>query len=64
MKTKITKENKTNKRYCKGCFADVTEDMMCYCGEFPLTKDATYSQDEVDELEGKRLSRKIKSKLK
>lgn len=39
------------KRYCKGCHADVTEHMMCICGEFPLSKEATYSQEELDSLD-------------
>ena len=63
---KENKENKTDKalhigsvsnctcnndrRYCKGCYADVTKDMMCYCGEFALTKDMTLSQKELDEM--------------
>ena len=40
-----------DRRYCKGCYADVTEDMMCYCGEFALTKDATLSQEEMDAMD-------------
>jgi hypothetical protein len=26
------------KKFCKGCHADVTKHMMCICGEFPLTE--------------------------
>jgi len=39
-----------DRRYCKGCYADVTKDMICFCGEFPLTKEATLSQKELDEM--------------
>lgn len=30
-----------NRRYCKGCHADVTDTMFCYCGEFPLNEEST-----------------------
>lgn len=36
-----------NKRYCKGCHADVTETMFCHCGEFPLNNESTVT--DVDE---------------
>ena len=35
------------KRYCKGCYADVTKEMYCHCGDFGLTKDMTYSEQEL-----------------
>ena len=35
------------KRYCKGCFRDVTETMYCDCGEQPLTKENTYNDDDL-----------------
>ena len=38
------------KRYCKGCHADVTRTMYCYCGGFALTKDDTYTEEELDNL--------------
>jgi hypothetical protein len=46
--------NKNNqpeiKRYCKGCLCDVTKTMFCYCGEFPLTKDSTYTDEDMKNL--------------
>jgi len=41
------------KRFCKGCHADVTKDMFCFCGEFPLTKEATLSEEELRKYENK-----------
>ncbi len=38
------------KRYCKGCLCDVTKTMFCYCGEFPLTKDSTYTDEDMKNL--------------
>lgn len=35
------------RRYCKGCYADVTKDMMCFCGEFSLTKESTLSEEDM-----------------
>lgn len=35
------------KRYCKGCLCDVTETMYCYCGEQELTKESTYTDDDL-----------------
>jgi hypothetical protein len=35
------------KRFCKGCQADVTDTMFCYCGEFPLSKEETLSESEL-----------------
>jgi len=40
-----------DRRYCKGCYDDVTKGMICYCGEFALTKDATLSQEEIDAMD-------------
>lgn len=34
-------------RYCKGCYANVTETMFCYCGEFHLIKSETLSEEEL-----------------
>lgn len=49
---KNKKQPAKEKRYCKGCWADVTETMFCYCGEFALTKDSTYSEAEMKEMDG------------
>ena len=38
------------KRYCKGCHADVTKTMYCYCGEFELSEYGTYTEEEVEAL--------------
>ena len=38
------------KRYCKGCLCDVTETMYCYCGEFPLTKESTYTDADLKDM--------------
>jgi hypothetical protein len=35
------------KRYCKGCLCDVTQTMFCYCGEFYLSKESTYTDDDL-----------------
>jgi hypothetical protein len=37
------------KRFCKGCYADVTETMFCHCGEFPLIEQDTLSESEISE---------------
>ena len=34
------------KRYCKGCHADVTNTMYCGCGDFALLKSETLSEEE------------------
>lgn len=34
-------------RYCKGCLCDVTETMFCYCGEITLTKESTYTDEDL-----------------
>ena len=38
------------KRYCKGCLCDVTETMWCYCGEQPLTKESTYTDEDLKRM--------------
>ena len=38
------------KRYCKGCLCDVTETMWCYCGEQPLNKESTYTDDDLKRM--------------
>lgn len=43
------KENE--KRYCKGCHADVTGTMYCHCGDFALLKEETLSESELNALE-------------
>jgi hypothetical protein len=43
-------DSKKEKRYCKGCLADVTESMFCHCGEFNLTKGCTYTDDDLKEI--------------
>jgi hypothetical protein len=40
------------KRYCKGCYADVTETMYCYCTERPLNIESTYSDDDMKKMDG------------
>ena len=40
------------RRFCKGCWAEVTKDMFCYCGEFPLNESATYTEEELKKLDG------------
>lgn len=42
---------KVTKRYCKGCHCDVTESMFCYCGEFPLSENSTYTEEELRKIE-------------
>ncbi len=37
----------TDKRFCKGCFKDVTDSMFCVCGEFALHKSQTYNSEEL-----------------
>jgi hypothetical protein len=39
------------KRYCKGCHADVTKSMYCHCGDFGLLKSETLSETELNDLE-------------
>jgi len=39
------------KRYCKGCLSEVTEGMFCFCGEFYLDKQNTYSEEEMRNME-------------
>jgi len=39
-----------DKRYCKGCYADVTKTMFCYCGEFPLSMKSTVGEDEYNAI--------------
>jgi hypothetical protein len=38
------------KRYCKGCLCEVTETMFCYCGEFMLTKESTYTDEDLKKM--------------
>lgn len=40
------------KRFCKGCHAEVTNTMFCYCGEFPLTEDGTLTENDLLEASG------------
>jgi len=37
------------KRFCKGCYADVTDTMYCHCGDQPLTIGSTWTEDEISE---------------
>ena len=39
------------KRFCKGCHANVTKSMYCDCGDFDLLKEETLNEDELNELE-------------
>ena len=39
------------KRFCKGCHADVTKTMYCVCGDFNLLKEETLSESELNKLE-------------
>ena len=41
------------KRYCKGCLADVTDHMYCSCGERPLKPEHTYSDIDLIEKPAK-----------
>jgi hypothetical protein len=41
----------SEKRFCKGCHADVTGTMYCHCGDFALLKSETLSEDELNKLE-------------
>lgn len=41
---------KKKKRYCKGCFADVTGKMFCSCGEFTLAECDTLSEKEMKNM--------------
>jgi hypothetical protein len=43
--------NNKEKRYCKGCYADVTESMYCYCAEQPLNIESTYTDDDMEKME-------------
>lgn len=45
------KETDKHHRYCKGCYADVTESMYCHCGDFNLLESETYSQEEMNAIE-------------
>jgi hypothetical protein len=38
------------RRFCKGCQADVTSSMYCYCGEFHLLESETLSEAELQKL--------------
>ena len=42
---------KNEKRFCKGCWADVTGTMFCECGGFALKKSETFSEKELEEME-------------
>lgn len=42
------------KRFCKGCHADVTGTMYCHCGDFTLFKEETLTEEELNELENGR----------
>ena len=39
------------RRYCKGCHADVTKSMYCSCGDFGLLKSETLSEEELNKHE-------------
>jgi len=39
------------KRYCKGCYLDVTKTMVCACGEFNLTKESTIPESEMKDMD-------------
>jgi len=39
------------KRFCKGCHADVTGSMYCHCGDFGLLKSETLSEEELNKAE-------------
>lgn len=39
------------KRFCKGCHADVTENMYCHCGDFYLSMEETLSEAELKKSE-------------
>jgi hypothetical protein len=39
------------KRFCKGCHADVTGSMYCHCGDFQLLKEETLTEEELNKLE-------------
>lgn len=40
------------KRYCKGCHAEVTNTMYCNCGDFDLLKSETLSEEEFSKMDG------------
>lgn len=42
------------KRFCKGCHADVSGSMYCHCGDFGLLKSETLSETELNNLENGR----------
>ena len=39
------------RRFCKGCLAEVTNGMYCFCGDFDLMKSETLSEKELEEME-------------
>ena len=39
------------KRFCKGCHADVTKTMYCFCGDFALLKSETLSEEELNKMD-------------
>lgn len=39
------------RRYCKGCHADVTKSMYCHCGDFNLLKSETLSEEEIKKFQ-------------
>ena len=42
---------KKERRFCKGCHAEVTDTMHCNCGDFDLLKSETLSEEELNKLE-------------
>ena len=39
------------RRYCKGCHADVTKSMYCHCGDFGLKLSETLSETELNNMQ-------------
>ena len=39
------------RRFCKGCRAEVTNTMYCTCGDFDLLKSETFSEEELNKLD-------------
>jgi hypothetical protein len=47
----VIKNISKERRFCKGCHADVTKSMYCQCGDFDLLKEETLSEEELNKLE-------------
>ena len=39
--------DKKCRRFCKGCWDEVTDSMWCYCGESPLRESGTLTEEEL-----------------